>query len=127
MRDGERDMNIGFERRLAAAREELRSRGLTRRRREPLSYRTLWALGLEVRPPHYADPVALLLHDLLFWVAIYGTSVWLIGLPDSTRGFTFGAMLITATLISSAITGVRVAYYRHSARRHTLSRWESLR
>lgn len=117
-------MNSTFRRQLAASREELSQTGLPRRRREPLTYRTLWALGFQLRPPHYAQFRELLQHDLIT-LGCYGIALWLIALLDSP-GVALFYVALTALVIALISSVIRLIYYRRLANRYSLSTWEAL-
>ena len=118
-------MDSTFRRQLAASREELSQTGLPRRRREPITYRTIWALGFQVRPPHYAEFQQLLHHDLLTW-GCYGTAMWLFTLLESPAVQTFIYFALTILLFALLSAAIRLVYYRRLASRYSLSAWEAL-
>lgn len=118
-------MDSTFRRQLAASREELSQTGLPKRRREPLSYRTLWALGFQLPPPHYAKFKELLRHDLITW-GFYCTGSWLIALLYSPAvvSFIYIALIILLIAVLSSVIGL--IYYRRLASRYSLTTWEAL-
>ena len=90
----------------------------------PPALHMLWALGLNIRPPHFASFGANALVTGTGFGALWGVAMWFmtwsrIGMPVSTA--------IGAAALAGLLFGLCMAsYYRYGQRRHQLPRWEDL-
>ena len=110
--------------RLAAARRELLAASIRRFDGEPLVDRLLARLGIDLRPPHYRPFWPNVLAMGAFFGPAWGIMMWF----ATWRAEEMSPVAAIALSASAGLLyGLLVAgWYRRSARRNRLSRWEDL-
>ena len=115
---------LSFEDRTELARREMDAAGLKDSRTAPPAYRALYRLGVPVRPPHYYGFAPLALAVALLTGPAWGLTMW--ALLWSRRGLPLWVAFAAAGLFGGCMGLALASYFRWSARRHGLSRWEDL-
>ena len=101
---------------------EMRKRGVGAYTSAPPFYRLLWALGAAVPPPHFQSFTSLATTMGSVWAVIFGAVMYF--MQWRTGGMSI-ARVCGLALMSGVIFGLIMAgYYRSSARRWNLPRWE---
>lgn len=112
-----------YERKDAAIKE------LKRSSIRPLNYTSpiqilLWKLGLKIRPAHYNSFLCNVILMGLWFAVVWGPLMWL--LEWRTMSISVPSA-IGLSAIAGALFGIGMAiYYKWSARKHGLSKWEDL-
>jgi Family of unknown function (DUF6404) len=102
--------------------KDLAQRGVRQYTVAPPLYRLLWRLGIEATPPHFASFWSLALAMGAFFAIAWGIVMWLFlwrgeNMPPVAA---FGVSILAGLLFGV----IMAAYYRWSARRLALPRWE---
>lgn len=115
---------MSFEAKKRAALAELANSKIWRSNYEPPLLLFMWWLGKETRPPHYnrflRNTLNLGVFFGFFWGVVMCLFVWrTTGMPVLT--------VVFVSLLAGGIFGLSMAlYYRISARKNSLSKWDSL-
>ena len=113
-----------YERKHDAAMKELAATGIWRSNYAPPIYLVYRALGLKVRPPHYAGLVAGMLGQGLFFGVVWGLFMWWSqwrGTDLPVRG-----MLLSAVFAGAFFGGVMTVAYAYGRRKWKLTAWDDL-
>ena len=110
--------------RRTAALAMLQAAGIRRSNYAPPIVRLFWYLGIDVPPPHFASFLGVAAAAGIFFGSAWGICMWFAawspqGLP------------VPAAVVVAAVTGLMfglaiAAYYRYSARKHGMPRWDEL-
>ena len=102
--------------------KDLTQRGARQYTIAPPLYRVLWRLGIEATPPHFARFWSLALTMGAFFAIAWGIVMWLLFWRG---GNTPVAVDVGVSIVAGFLFGVAIAaYYRKSAGRLALPRWE---
>jgi hypothetical protein len=102
----------------------LSARGLSRHHAEPLLFRLLWKLGVNVRPPHFLGFAHIAFVYGTWFAGVWGMFMWL--LVWSQQGIGMAGVALRAG-IAGAFFGVMMAwFYTRERREFALPAWESL-
>jgi hypothetical protein len=102
--------------------KDLAERGVRQYTVAPPLYRLLWRLGIEATPPHFASFWSLALTMGAFFAIAWGIFMWLFLWQGEDMPVAVG---IGVSIIAGLLFGaIMAAYYRWSARRLALPRWE---
>ncbi|MGX5915093.1 DUF6404 family protein [Aliidiomarina sp. Khilg15.8] len=123
--DSRRRQRNAFDQHKNAALAHLAQTPLSRGNYQPLPTLLLWMIGARVRPPHFQGFAANLLTSGLYFAIVWGLLMWFI--LFAPRGASPLAALQMSILVGLLYGAVMAFYYRHSARKHRLPSWESLR
>lgn len=113
-----------FERKHAAAMKELEATGIWRSNYAPPIYHLYRALGLKVRPPHYAGLLAGILGQGVFFGVVWGLFMWW----SQWRGtdLPVQGMLLSAVFAGALFGGVMAVAYAYGRRKWKLTAWDDL-
>jgi hypothetical protein len=113
-----------FEEKRKSAIALLAERGVKRPAYAPTIVTLLWRAGLEVPPPHFAPFLAVFAFAAVFIAATWGLLMWFVVWAPH------GEAVLTAIMIAALVGGfaglVIAGYYRYSARKLALPRWETI-
>ena len=117
-------MDDDYDTRLTRALAELEASGIKRSNYAPPLFHLARRLGARPRLPHYMGFWQAVALTGPFFAVTWGLFMWIVfWLP---RGLTGWAALLAA-LVAGLLFGIGMAlYYRYSAKRAGLSRWEAL-
>jgi hypothetical protein len=111
-----------FEEKRTAALDNLASKGIRRQAYAPTLVKGLWRLGLKVPPPHFAGFFGTFAISAGVFGVAWGLVMWFA--YWSSHG---GEPLMAAgvSVVVGLLLGLVVAsYYRYSARKHSIPRWD---
>ncbi|QLG88144.1 hypothetical protein HQ393_07670 [Chitinibacter bivalviorum] len=113
-----------FERKKAAALAELKASSIVRGYAQPLYLLCAWFFGLQLRPPHYSNPIAVIIGNTFEVAMAMVLLKWVVGYFLNANMFAegMGQILGTAFFISIFTT----FYCRYQARKNKLSDWDRL-
>lgn len=113
---------MNFDRKVAAANELLAAKGIPHQLYAPTLVKLLRRLGLRVPPPHFAGFLGTFLVTAIVFGVLWGAIMWFAFW--SSHGTT-PALAIAVSAAAGAIIGLAfAAYYRVSARKHGIPRWD---
>jgi hypothetical protein len=102
--------------------KDLTQRGVRQYTVAPPLYRLLWRLGIEATPPHFASFWALVLAMGGFFAIAWGILMWVTLWRGEDMSVAVG---IGVSIMAGLLFGlIMAAYYRWSAGRLALPRWE---
>ena len=115
-------MNVS-EKRLAAL-KILESSGISPSNYAPPLVRLLWRMGVDIRPPHFAQFFVNVFLMGVFFATLWGSLMWIA--LWSRQGFAPLNALISA-IVAGALFGLLMsAYYSYSHRKHNLPKWSEI-
>ncbi|MGB7269435.1 MAG: DUF6404 family protein [Albidovulum sp.] len=110
--------------RFEKAMQELARSGIWKSNHNPPVLRLWRAVGLASRPPHYADFGTNLLVCALYFGPMWGLFMWFFVWKD--KGMPIDGAVM-GSILAGGLFGMGMAYYyKVSARRAKLSKWEDL-
>ncbi|WP_198116729.1 DUF6404 family protein [Massilia rhizosphaerae] len=102
----------------------LSQRGLSRNHAEPLLFRLLWKLGVNVRPPHFLGFASIALVYGGWFTGVWGVLMWM--LVWSHQGVGIAGVALRA-LAAGACFGLLMAwFYTRERKEFALPAWEAL-
>ncbi|WP_075792809.1 DUF6404 family protein [Massilia putida] len=102
----------------------LLARGLSRHHAEPLLFRMLWKLGINVRPPHFLGFASIAIVYGVWFACVWGGFMWT--LVWSHQGIGIAGVALRA-VIAGACFGLLMAWlYARERREFALPAWEAL-
>ena len=117
-------MSDDYNDRFARAESELEMSGLNSLNYAPPLFRLARKTGLRVRPPHYMSFLRATLILTVIFGTVWGVFMWIVLWRDMGMPWQ-GA--VAASALAGILFGLLMAeYYRWSAKRAGLSRWEDL-
>lgn len=115
---------MSFEKRRDAAVKELKDSAIWRSNAMPPLLLALWRFGVKARPPHYNSFIKNAGVLGLWFAIVWGLLMWVIEWGSSGYPVTVAIVIaIMAGILFGVLMGV---YYKWSARRNRLSKWEDL-
>jgi hypothetical protein len=102
----------------------LSERGLSRNHAEPLLFRLLWKLGVNVRPPHFLGFAHVALGYGTWFGGVWGVSMWL--LVWSQQGVGMLGLALRAGIAGACFGMMMAWFYARERREFALPAWESL-
>ncbi len=113
---------MSFKEKLAAAKALLISKGLRRPSYAPTVVAFLWRFGIEIPPPHFAGFLGTFVFSAGLFGVAWGTIMWLVAW---SRHGTSPVAAVGWSVLIGLLVGLAVAlYYRYSARKHAIPRWD---
>jgi len=113
-----------FQNKLEAAQKELSESEIWRPSPNPIAFKLLRKLGLNVRPLHYNSFTVNFLSQSIYFGVVWGLLMWFTTWQSQN-------MPIQTALISSVGSGsvfglLMATYYWRNAKKHNLSSWQQL-
>jgi hypothetical protein len=100
---------------------EMRRRGVNQYTAAPPAWRTIWALGLPLPPPHFIAFVPLAIGTGLIFGELWGLAMWAAFWTAGLEGW----IIVRGAAVLGLLFGLSLAaYYRCSAWRLGLPRWQ---
>lgn len=113
-----------YKRKFDAAMAELQNTDMWNTNHTPPLLRTLLAMGIEARPPHYANLWVVFCGFAVWFAVSWGVAMWFISWR--TAGFSgwdaMGASVFAGVLFGTFMT----AFYWRGRKKHGLTRWADL-
>jgi membrane associated rhomboid family serine protease len=102
----------------------LSERGLSRHHAEPLLFRLLWKLGINVRPPHFLGFASIAIVYGTWFACAWGVFMWL--LVWSHQGVGLAGVALRAAAAGACFGLLMAWFYARERREFALPAWESL-
>lgn len=113
-----------YERKFDAAMDELTATGMWKSNVHPPALRTLRALGIKARPPHYANLWTVFAGSAAWFAVAWGIAMWFISWKAA--GFS-GWAAVGASVFAGLLFGAwMTVYYWRGRKKYGLSLWDEL-
>jgi membrane associated rhomboid family serine protease len=102
----------------------LSARGLSRHHAEPLLFRMLWKLGVNVRPPHFLGFASVAVVYGIWFACVWGGFMWM--LVWSQQGIGIAGVALRAAAAGACVGLLMAWLYARERRECALPAWEAL-
>jgi hypothetical protein len=113
-----------FQARLERSLTMLADRGLPRRHFEPLLFRLLWKLGVNVRPPHFLGFAHIAIVFGTWFAGIWGAFMWCV--VWSRMGKSVAAAALTTAAVGACFGFMVAWFYARERKEFALPAWETI-
>lgn len=115
---------MSFQEKTKKAQAELQASSIWRSNALPPLYRLVLSFGFEVKPPHYSSFLFNLLSSLVWFGLVWGGIMWMVNWGPKDYAL---QQVMFQWISSSLLFGLILSlYYRSSAKKHKLRKWEDL-